>query len=309
MSSAKQFLENINRTFPEYLKERAQNSYLYKNGSVIVFHRRLTNANIKYLFGLGYGVLLITPDKINHPHFWKRLVRTGLLMDEAVHRMIDDRRYFWVAWPSQCHIEKSEKAARAIQKWWTATKTVEDCYDEDFEEDSEVSGAYDEETSGADAAEASDEETSGGEEAAAAAEASDSAEDPPLTSRCHAETMRCRNCWKNNDDGGERKCWYENVEEQTNAQREAYRKFLSLDTLYLTSGGNVKKEREAAYKDFIQKIGGRTSERITALRVVDDIMDSIEWDSSDDGESTEDDHMGSNNQGWINTIFRSAGLQ
>jgi len=296
MSSAKQFLKKYNENFAAFFKKRIDDTLTYNFGSIIVFQRLLTNSNIKYLSGLGYGVLLITPDKVRYPRFCKKLVRIGLMANTTVHRLIDAKRYFWVAWPSQYHIEKSEKyekAAQAIQKLWRGLRggsaESEDCYDDDFEDESEAS-----------APEASDGETSD-------TETSEGESEAPMTSRCHVETMRCRNCWKNKDDGGNRLCWYENSEEQTNEQREAYKKFISLDTLYLTSsGGDVTQEREAAHRNFIQKIGGQTAERITAMRVVNEVIDDIDWNSSDD-DTDQTGRAGRDNQGWINSLFRSAG--
>ena len=310
MNVAEQYAKKYDNAFQDRFKTECEKT----NKRFVILRFHVSRSNVNYLNSLGWGVVCVTPEHINYIR--PTLYNVGAVFDAYFSKLVQEGAYFYVAYPCKYYILRANRAARIIQ-----TKFKERRYfrvnegvftflgeptnePEDLAEtpdDENYSSGFESETCEAAAASDSRSETT---EAAPAEDIRNTTIDEELNvvayiSKCHSETMRCGNCWKNIEEDANKKCWYTNTEEHTSEQRAAYRKFLSLDTQYLTSSDDgIGLKRDEAYRTFISLIGGRNPERLAAIRIVSEVIDEFDEDSPSE----------SGSRSWVNSIFRSAGF-
>ena len=307
MSTAELFAKRHDEGFSARFQDECDKS----NGQFVTLRFSLSRTNINSLNSLGWGVLCVTPENVNY--IWPTLYHIGVVFEEECLNLIELGSYFYVAYPCKYYIFRANRAARHIQKTWkkkqgllVVSSIINDLINEEISfarsDEEKYSSGFESETTQSSDSESKD-----------AMDIDEEMNTMPYISKCHSDTMRCGHCWKNLKEGTDEKCWYKNVEEHTDEQKLAYRKYLALDTRYLTSlKDDVRDEREAAYRKFITLIGGNGPERLAAIRIVDTVFE--EFYEEEDSENVDENVAGENvadeagTASWVNSIFRTAGF-
>ena len=268
MINSLQYEKELRDNFPAWFNSKLKEG-IRDNQKMIVVQRFLCEVDVCYIHSLGFDVLECNYESLNDERHMKKLKRTGALFNHSLYINMMDGQYFYVVSPS-----RDRFAALTIQKMWRRRNSARDVERTRSDEGKEgKEGGWDEtgwESDGGSSNEGS------GDGYTSDFETDSTEQRRPYISKCHVESMRCKNCWENSQDEGMRPCWYEDVRQHTKEACDAYDHYLRIDTVNSASPpgllGSVKAERRDAHREFIQKIGGRTPEKLVALKIANEVI-------------------------------------